>query len=170
VGFFSFFRSRKDARPSTTPLKAPSESLLERRPTDLNQVVAAMISELERMVGERITVSATLAAHPVIVSSNAAAVEHMLLSVVLNAREAIGDGGRLTIETVRIDPRDDPMAFGPPSHGKGCLVVTHTGIGSLGLATVAFTANQLDGRLVLESRPATGTRISLTFPLSIDAD
>jgi signal transduction histidine kinase len=138
---------------------------VERAPIDLNRIVTEMMPELKQVLGDGIEVSAALALRPVVVCSNAAAIEHMLLSVALNARNVMRDGGRVTIETVRVDSGDDPMRFNPPSAARGCLVVRNTALGSFGLASVAYTANQLDGRLLLESRPGVGTRISFEFPL-----
>jgi signal transduction histidine kinase len=139
--------------------------VFERAPIDLNRVVTGMMPELERVLGDGIEVRTALAFRPVIVYSNAAAIEHMLLSVALNARDVMRDGGRVTIETVRVDPRDDPMRFRSPQAGRGCLVVRNTAVGSFGLASVAYIANQLEGRLLLESRPGAGTQISFEFPL-----
>jgi signal transduction histidine kinase len=163
--FSSWTRSSSDGRPLTTRAQPRPDPLLERAAIDLNRVVSRMMPELERVLGEGIEVRATLAFRPVVVLSNAAAIEHMLLSVALNARDVMRDGGRVTIETIRVDPGDDPMHFRPPSTARGCLVVSNTAIGSFGLASVAYTANQLDGRLLLESRPGAGTRISFEFPL-----
>jgi signal transduction histidine kinase len=132
--------------------------------------VADALPSIDRILGERIELRANCESRPAVVYSDPTAIEQMLMNLALNARDSIRGGGRLSIETVRIDPREDPMGFSPPSPGCGCLIVSNTGAGGLGLASVAFTANQFNGRLRLEIRPGGGTRIAVELPLAIEPD
>ena len=78
---------------------------LDIRPNDVNQLVASMEDLLHRTLGEHIELECSLSADLWTAFTDANQLESALLNLAINARDAMPDGGRLTIETtnVRLD-------------------------------------------------------------------
>jgi CheY-like chemotaxis protein len=95
---------------------------LERPSTDLNAVVAGVMRTLGSILGPRVEVDVRLDPDAGVVSLTAAALEQVTMNLVLNARDAMPDGGRLTVATARC-----------PANGHGpataTLSVEDTGVG-----------------------------------------
>jgi PAS domain S-box-containing protein len=155
-------------------------------PTDIGQLAEGMRNLLERSVGPAVELDFRIAKNlpPAMVDTNQ--VELALLNLVVNARDAMPDGGRVTIEvdTVKSAAKEDLEA------GQYVrLAVTDTGIGmseetltraiepffstkelgkgtGLGLSMIHGLAVQLDGALRLSSTPGQGTRAELYFPVT----
>ena len=72
---------------------------LDTRPNDINRLVASMEDLLHRTLGEQIELQSTLAADLWTAFTDANQLENALLNLAINARDAMPDGGRLTIET-----------------------------------------------------------------------
>ena len=78
---------------------------LDIRPNDVNQLVASMEDPLHRTLGEHIELECSLSADLWTAFTDANQLESALLNLAINARDAMPEGGRLTIETtnVRLD-------------------------------------------------------------------
>jgi signal transduction histidine kinase len=182
----------------------------EHREFALNEVVIGLQELLTRLIGENIVLITSLDADLGTVRMDPVHLQQVLLNLVLNARDAMPDGGEITIATrncidyVKQEGQDD----GKPNHGKQegqadregkpglvrCveLTVSDTGYGmdaktlgrafepffttkstgrgnGLGLATAYGLAKLEGGRILAESQPGAGTRISLLLP-RVDQD
>lgn len=158
-------------------------------PVDLASLVTGMKELLQRSVGSRIAIEVALPEHLPPVSADANQLELALLNLVVNARDAMPDGGTILIELQEERSTEaDSLAPGHYvvlsviDHGKGMDAVTlqravepffstkELGKGTgLGLSMVHGLALQLDGRLKLKSAPAEGTTAELWIPLSTEA-
>ena len=72
---------------------------LDTRPNDINRLVASMEDLLHRTLGEQIELRCSLAGDLWPAFTDANQLESALLNLAINARDAMPDGGRLTIET-----------------------------------------------------------------------
>ena len=99
--------------------------------TSLNQLVDGASDMLQRLVGEDIDVQVTLQNEPWTVRVDRSQFEQVIMNLVVNARDAMPDGGRLTIETSNADIGKEYVASHPlvPSGHYAMLAVTDTGTG-----------------------------------------
>jgi two-component system cell cycle sensor histidine kinase/response regulator CckA len=148
-------------------------------PTDLNGVLVTMQAMLDRLVGEDVELRMHLCAGPAIVAPDWSQIQRVVCNLVLNARDAMPDGGVLEIVTAWI-----PAAVGP---GLVRLDVSDTGTGideatralifepffstktdmkgtGLGLSTVFGVVTQHGGEVELWSRPGAGSVFTVTLP------
>jgi signal transduction histidine kinase/CheY-like chemotaxis protein len=152
---------------------------------DVGRLVAGMADLIQRSLGPQIAMSLDLdrTTPPAWVDANQ--LELALLNLAVNARDAMPEGGELTI-SVKLGPgqhEDDPCVT---------LVVADTGMGmdattlvraiepffstksvgkgtGLGLSMVHGLAAQSGGKLTLSSQPGQGTRATLTLPVAAAA-
>lgn len=153
---------------------------------DLNLLVADAARVLARMVGREIEISVVPASQPAWIRADAAQVEQMIANLVVNAREAMPRGGKLTLTVSRVDLNDEEarrhhgLAAGP----HVLLSVTDTGVGmppdvqarifepffstrqfgkagGLGLATVYGIVSQSGGSISVQSRLGVGTTFNV---------
>ena len=75
---------------------------LDIRPNDVNRIVTGIEELLQRSLGERIDLACKLAGDLWTASTDANQLESALLNLAINARDAMPDGGHLTIETVNV--------------------------------------------------------------------
>ncbi len=166
---------------------------LDPKAISLSDVVLDMSDLLSRTLGETIEVN-TVLANPL---NNAfvdpVQVQNALLNLCLNARDAMSDGGRLTIETSNVT-LDEDYAREHPDVNAGdyvMLSVTDTGTGmapeirehvfepffttksvgkgsGLGLSMIYGFVKQSEGHIRLYSEVGHGTAISLYFPQAQD--
>jgi PAS domain S-box-containing protein len=154
---------------------------------DLNQLIARMESWLRRTVGEGVELVLHLRPDLPAVVADPSQVEQVLINLALNARDAMPDGGRLTIETntVEIAERYVTADLAPGSYVK--LSVRDSGSGmdaavrsrafepffttkepgkgtGLGLSIVYGIVKEHHGEIAVESQPGQGTCITIYFP------
>lgn len=145
----------------------------------VNDVVTGIEALLTRLTGENIVLNTALAADLGTVRMDPAQVQQILMNLVLNARDAMPDGGEITLATrnftdhllgswVELSVTDNGggmdaetlnRAFEPffttkkPGRGNG-----------LGLATARRLARQAGGNIIAESELGKGTRICVRLP------
>jgi two-component system cell cycle sensor histidine kinase/response regulator CckA len=157
---------------------------------DLNALVANMDGMLRRLIGEDIIeLSTELDASAGAIKADPGQVEQVIMNLVVNARDAMPNGGRLTIETRNVtieeEVRLDAVGVAPGSyvllavrdngHGMDAETRSHLfepffttkekGKGTgLGLSTVYGIVKQSGGSITVESAPGRGTTFWIYFP------
>ncbi|MFZ5893049.1 MAG: ATP-binding protein [Myxococcota bacterium] len=151
---------------------------------DLNETVERMRRLLERLIGDDIEFSSDLrATHPIY--SDPGQIEQVIMNLVINARDAMPDGGRLTLASEDVGlpqgnrslPAGDYIVLSVRDTGTGIAsdVLPHIfepffttkeiGKGSgLGLATVEGIVNQSGGCVEVESSLGAGTTFRVFLP------
>ncbi len=165
--------------------------VLERTDLDLNAVVRDVKAMLERLIGEDVVLRTRLEAGLPTVLADRGQTEQVLMNLAVNARDAMPQGGDLTIETraVRIEM---PLAGLPTPIGPGHyvrLAVEDVGAGmtdevkshlfepffttkeqgkgtGLGLSTVYGIVTQSGGGVRVESKPGAGSRFEVYLPVT----
>ena len=79
------------------------QQVLNASPLDLNAVVTDMTGMLGRLIGENIDVELVLAPDLALAIADRSQLEQVIMNLVVNARDAMTAGGRLTIETTNVD-------------------------------------------------------------------
>jgi PAS domain S-box-containing protein len=157
---------------------------------DLNALVANMDGMLRRLIGEDIVeLSAELDPSLGAIKADPGQIEQVIMNLVVNARDAMPKGGRLTIETRNVtigeEVRLDAVGVAPGSyvlltvrdsgHGMDAETRSHLfepffttkekGKGTgLGLSTVYGIVKQSGGSIVVESAPGRGSTFRIYFP------
>ena len=151
---------------------------------DLNQVVRTIESMLRRLIGEHITVTTVLADNLDAVMADATQLEQVLMNLAVNARDAMPQGGELTIRTwnahaadaaardgglwVRLSVTDTGAGMPPEIQARifePFFTTKERGHGTgLGLAAVHGIVTQLRGSITVESAVGHGTTFQIDLP------
>ena len=186
--------AERAARLTRQLLAFSRKQILDPRVLDLNTVVENLRPMLARLIGEDITIDARLAPRPGSIMADVGQLEQVLINLAVNARDAMPEGGRITIETAEV-MLDQPYAADcaqrehctvVPGHYV-MLAVSDTGAGmppevssrvfepfyttkgagkgtGLGLSTVYGIVKQSGGHVWVYSEPGEGTVFKLYFP------
>ena len=158
---------------------------LNPRPVDVNRMVVSMEELLRRTIGESIELEVDLNSALRLTNTDEHQLENALLNLVINARDAMPDGGRLLIQTelAHVAVLHDSLA--PGDYVR--LGVQDTGCGmsgeviarafdpffttkpigqgtGLGLSMVYGFINQTGGQVLIDSSEGRGTRVDLYLP------
>jgi len=161
---------------------------------DLNHLVSDIAKMLRRLIGE--DVELVLAPDAVLgaVRADAGQLEHVLVNLAVNARDAMPQGGRLTISTTNVElsgGNSSPVPEGPPG-AYVRLAVTDSGVGmdadtrahlfepffttkprgkgtGLGLATVYGIVRQSGGHIAVDTAPGRGSAFHIYLPRVAEA-
>jgi PAS domain S-box-containing protein len=128
----SVMNSARRAAELTGQLLAFSrKQTIQPRVTSMNQLVDGVSDMLQRLVREDIEVHVALHNEPWPVKIDRPQFEQVIINLVVNARDAMPDGGRLTIETGNAEIREEYAATHPlvPAGNYALLAVTDTGTG-----------------------------------------
>jgi two-component system cell cycle sensor histidine kinase/response regulator CckA len=165
------------------------KQLLHPRVLQLSGVVHGMKPMLSRLLGEHIEIVTVLPPDLGAVRADQAQLEQVILNLVVNARDAMPAGGRLTLETAN-DEVDEAFVRRHNGLGPGPCVrlsVTDTGTGmdpatqahlfepfyttkspgrgtGLGLATVYGIVRQSGGAIAVQSAPGAGSTFTIYLP------
>ena len=160
--------------------------------TDVNRLIAGMSELLRRTIGEGIKVETVLAGDLWRTSIDRNQLENTILNLAVNARDAMPDGGKLTIETGNV-VLDDDYAIANPEARSGrflLIAVSDSGTGmsaevrqrafepffttksegmgtGLGLSQVYGFMQQSGGSVKIYSEPGQGTTVKLYLPRQV---
>jgi PAS domain S-box-containing protein len=143
-------------------------------PLDVNQVIHALAGMLDRTLGEEIELRLELPDEPLVVLADQHQLDQIVLNLAFNARDAMPDGGVLTITG---EPSGADVIVQVVDTGKGMssevagrafepfFTTKPTGEGTgLGLATVYGIVQQGGGHVAIESSVGHGTTVSVRLP------
>jgi PAS domain S-box-containing protein len=167
------------------------QQLLQPRIVNLNDVVTGIERMLRRVVGDDIEMTVSCRARQGKVRVDPGPIEQVIMNLVVNARDAMPDGGKLTIETgdVELDDSYASQHVGVTPGKHVMLAVTDTGCGmdratqarifepffttkergkgtGFGLAIVFGIVQQSGGYVWVYSEVGIGTTFKVYFPLT----
>jgi PAS domain S-box-containing protein len=170
------------------------KQVLQPKVLSLNTVVDEMKPMLQRLIGEHIVLETALDPGAGSICVDLGQLEQVVLNLVVNARDAMPDGGRLTLRTGReiLERQETSEGEEMPSGSYAVLAVRDTGSGmepevlsrlfepffttkdrdkgsGLGLATVHGIVHQSGGGIRVESTPGQGTRFTIFLPHTEEA-
>jgi signal transduction histidine kinase len=170
-------------------LQFSRQSTVELQELDLNELVNHLFRRLVRLVSEDITVRFAPKDQPVLVKGDAGLFEQILFNLVLNARDAMPDGGNLSLSIDHVDVDPDRSLTLPETAARSFvrLMVADEGCGmdesvrmrifepfyttkepgkgtGLGLATVYGCVVQLQGWIEVQSAPGKGAIFNVYLP------
>jgi two-component system cell cycle sensor histidine kinase/response regulator CckA len=168
------------------------KQVLQPVPLDLNQALAEMEKMLRRILGEDIEFVRVLSPDIWLVKADPGQVEQVIMNLVVNARDAMPKGGKLTIETANVELdqvfTDSNAGTAPGPHVR--VMVSDSGLGmdeptmarvfepffttkgvgkgtGLGLSTVYGIVKQSGGSISVHSAPGQGTTFKVYLPRDI---
>jgi signal transduction histidine kinase len=167
------------------------KQILQPQVLDLNLLVTLMEKMLRRIIGEDIEVVTVFTEDPATVLADPGQLEQIILNLAINARDAMLQGGHLTLKVVRVT-LDETFCQWHPEAQPGpyvMLAICDTGVGmdeitmakafepffttkemgkgtGLGLAMVHGVVKQSGGFILAASKPGQGTSMEVYLPLA----
>jgi two-component system cell cycle sensor histidine kinase/response regulator CckA len=166
------------------------KQVLQPKLFDLNDLVADMSKMLQRLIGENMEMTTSFGQEAPI-NADPGQIEQVLMNLVVNARDAMPNGGRITVETARVEIDESYASthFNVQPGSYVMLAVSDTGKGmdaetrkhifepfyttkeqgkgtGLGLSTVYGVVKQSGGTIWLYSEPGQGTVFKIYLPLA----
>lgn len=167
---------------------------LDPRPLDANKLVRETTELLRRSLGENIRLETVLADDLWKTSADAPQLENTLVNLCVNSRDAMPDGGRLTLRTANVHLGNTESPGGHARSGDYvAIVVCDTGCGmppevlarafdpfyttkapgqgtGLGLSQAYGFVTQSGGHIGIDSQPGAGTTVSIHLPRYVGSD
>jgi PAS domain S-box-containing protein len=160
---------------------------LDLKPVNVNEVALSLEDLLARTLGENIKIALDLDPETPLAQTDRNQLENAILNLVINARDAMPNGGTVTITTAR-----EAVTYGEHAGAYAVLRVIDTGHGmtpeimekaidpffttkaigegaGLGLSMIYGFANQTGGFLKLDSEPDKGTNAAIYMQISAEA-
>jgi len=161
---------------------------LDTRPTDVNQYVRSLEDLLSRTIGKRIVLTLELTSRSAVAMVDAGQLESAVLNLVINARDALPEGGQIWISTyeaysqgnsrlddgpyIALTVRDDGVGIEHHLLDKvfdPFFTTKPIGEGTgLGLSTIYGFARQSGGDVNIRSVVGHGTEVTLMLPAALD--
>ena len=162
------------------------QSPLRAEATNIDQLVLDTLRLLQRTLGQGIDMVTQLDARAAVISVDRNQMANALLNLALNARDAMPDGGQLTIATT-CRPAASGASSRFPMGEEVCIVISDTGVGmtdevrsrafepffttkpdglgsGLGLSMVQGFVEQSGGKIDIDSAQGSGTTITIVLP------
>ena len=166
--------------------KAP----VELQKIDMNTFIKQVVGLMERTIDRRIEIAVNVQKEPAFISGDLNQLENTLLNIAINARDAMPEGGRLSITSETVDLDEDALANEHFKVVKGPyirIIVEDTGTGmskvtkdrifepffttkevgkgtGLGLASVYGCVKQHNGYITVDSHLGIGTQFNIYLP------
>ena len=163
------------------------KQVLQPKVVDLNLTLSKVEPMLRRVIGEDIVMTISPRATQASVRVDPGQIEQVIMNLVVNARDAMPTGGRLTVETADATPDAAAITPNRPLGGYAVLMLTDSGIGmtadvrarifepyyttkevgkgtGLGLSTVYGIISQSEGYIEVDSKPGMGTTFRVYLP------
>ncbi len=165
------------------------QEVVEPKVLDLNELMASVDKMLQRLLGEDVELVTCAGVQLGKIRADPSSIEQVVMNLVVNARDAMPTGGKLTIETTNVVLDDDYVRTHVGTHPGPhvLLAVTDTGIGmdaatkarifepffttkpkekgtGLGLSTVFGIVHQAGGSIWVYSEPGMGTTFKVYLP------
>ena len=167
--------------------------VLQPRLLDVNQVITDLDRLLSRLIGEDVEIRSSLTPGLARVRGDRGQIEQIVMNLVVNARDALPNGGTVQLRTLDIDVTEDS-----PEHRRGVAIgayveiaVSDDGVGmdealvnrifepffttkeqgkgtGLGLPTAYGIAAQSGGHILVESEPGSGSTFRVLLPHASD--
>jgi len=161
----------------------------ELQPLTVNGIIERMLKMISRIIGEGFTISTDLLPELWSVRADEGNIEQVIMNLAINARDAMPDGGKLSIKTENVTVTDD-YRKGVPDAVPGnsvCITVADNGVGinkehinrifepffttkesdkgtGVGLAMVYGVIKQHGGWITVKSKPGEGTVFKIYLP------
>jgi signal transduction histidine kinase/CheY-like chemotaxis protein len=169
---------------------------LQPEPIDVNKLATGLTDLLQRTLGERIALETVATPGLWLAKADRAELESALVNIAINARDAMPDGGKLTVETANVWLDEEyvrsltepvppgqyvMLAVADTGHGMDRQTLdrvfepffTTKGVGKgtgLGLSQVYGFARQSGGHIRIYSEAGAGTTIKLYLPRDLDPE
>jgi two-component system, cell cycle sensor histidine kinase and response regulator CckA len=165
------------------------QQVLVSKVIDLNKVLSGLDNMLRRMLGEDVILVVLPAEALSGVRADPSSIEQVIMNLVVNARDAMPIGGKLTIETANVDLDEAYTRSHPGVTGGRQVLLAVTDVGSgidavtmarvfepffttkavgkgtgLGLSTVLGIVQQSGGSVWVDTLPGHGTTVNVFFP------
>jgi signal transduction histidine kinase/HAMP domain-containing protein len=186
-----YLSADRAARLTRQLLMFSRKNVMKPEPLDLRKVVSDLSKMLKRLLGETVTLEFNPPPELPLVQADTGMVEQVIMNLAVNARDAMPQGGTLTISASPIEMNDAYVQTHPEAHLGAfvCLRVSDTGCGmdsatmarifepffttkevgkgtGLGLATVYGIVKQHEGWVEVSSEVGRGTTFNVFFPAS----
>lgn len=163
---------------------------LEAQPIDVGSLMITLEALIRRSIGEGISLQGDYQHGPVRVLADARQLESAMLSLAVNARDAMPDGGRIDLQTSLVEVQQENCAALPDLQAGRYLLIALSDTGSgmssetlervfdpffttksvgqgsgLGLSMVHGFARQSGGQVTIHSKPDAGTTVRLYLPV-----
>ena len=181
--------SEQAARLTRQLLAFSRKQVLQPRIINLNEILVKMQEMLHRLIGEDIELVVNLQEDLHTVRADPGQIEQIILNLAVNARDAMADGGTLTLQTANVAVSGQrSKSISALEYGEyAMLIVRDTGSGmnretrrrlfepffttkdtgkgtGLGLATVYGIVRQSNGAIFVDSEPGKGTSFTIYLP------
>ena len=186
------FNAGSRAKELTQQLLAFSrKQVIQAKILDLNVLIASLHGTILRLIGEHIEIVSVLSAGNAMVKADQGQIEQIIINLVLNSRDAMPNGGKITISTEILAAITDEFAnmYQVPPGKYVLLSVSDNGQGmppsvqskifepffttkdkgrglGLGLSMVYGMVLQSDGNIFVDSEPGKGTTVKVFLPFT----
>jgi nitrogen-specific signal transduction histidine kinase/CheY-like chemotaxis protein len=186
-----YFAAERAASLTRQLLMFSRKNVMQPKPLDFRKVVSDLSKMLQRMLGELVTLEFNPPPELPLVQADTGMIEQVIMNLAVNARDAMPQGGTLTISTNPVEMNDAYVQTHPEARLGAfvCLRVSDTGSGmdsatmarifepffttkavgkgtGLGLATVYGIVKQHEGWIEVSSDVGRGSTFNVFFPAS----